>query len=301
MPAQRLDKFKRAAILAVLCEGNGINGICRMFSVGKNTVLRLIKETGEACEDWHNRHFRNLDVHRLELDEQWGFVQFHRDRMTPDEKKSNPEWGDAWLQIGIDPDSKAIVSWRTGRRTANATLDFARDLASRISGRVQITTDLLPSYRLALPRAFGSRAVHAPEEKQFSPPPAPAFKWLKSAINPLVGVKRKAVTGNPDLSTATVCHAERWFLNHRQLNRRATRKSLAHSKTLENHTLTASIHIFAHNMIRRHEAIKTTPAIALGVETEAWTLERLVEMTDAYLKQKEDAAVEAAYAVAHNS
>jgi hypothetical protein len=193
MPAQRLDKFKRAAILAVLCEGNGINGICRMFSVGKNAVVRLIQETGEACEDWHATHFRNLDVHRLELDEQWGFVQIHRDRMTPEVKKSNPEWGDAWLQIGIDPDSKAIVSWRTGRRTASATLDFARDLASRISGRVQITSDLLPSYRLALPQAFGSRAVHAQEEKQFSSPPSPAFKWLKAAINPR---RREAHGGN---------------------------------------------------------------------------------------------------------
>lgn len=295
MPAQRLDKFKRAAILAVLCEGNGINGICRMFSVGKNTVLRLIQETGEACEDWHATHFRNLNVHRLELDEQWGFVQVHRDRMTPEVKKSNPEWGDAWLQIGIDPDSKAIVAWRTGRRTASATLDFARALAARISGRVQICTDLLPSYRLALPRAFGSRAVHAQEEKQFSPPPSPAFKWIKAGINPLVGVKRKAVTGKPDLSTSTVCHAERWFLNHRQLNRRVTRKTLGHSKTLQNHTLAASIHIFAHNMIRRHEAIKTTPAVKLGVATEAWTLERLVDMTDEYLRRQEDAKFEAAF------
>lgn len=298
MPAQRLDKFKRAAILAVLCEGNGINGIARMFSVGKNTVLRLIKETGEACEDWHDRHFRNLAVQRLELDEQWGFVQVHRDRMTADEKQSHPEWGDAWLQIGTDPDSKAIVSWRTGKRTANATLAFTRDLASRISGRVQVCTDLLPSYRLALPRAFGSRGVHAQEEKRFSPPPAPAFKWLKAAINHLVGVTRKAVTGKPDLSTATVCHAERFFLNHRQLNRRCTRKTLGHSKTLENHSLAASIHIFAHNTIRRHGAIKTTPAIALGIGTEAWTLERLVEMTDQYLRRKEDAKFEAAFATA---
>ena len=296
MPAQRLDKFKRAAILAVLCEGNGINGICRMFSVGKNTVLRLIKETGEACEDWHDRHFRNLAVQRLELDEQWSFINVHRDRMTPDEKKSNPEWGDAWLQIGIDPESKAIVSWSTGKRTANSTLAFSRDLASPISGRVQITTDLLASYRIALPKAFGSRAVHAQEEKQFSPPPSPAFKWLKAPINPLVGVKRRAVTGQPDLNTATVCHAERWFCNHRQLNRRCTRKTLGHSKTLENHSLAASIHIFAHNMIRRHEAIKTTPAVKLGVATEAWTLERLVDMTDEYLRRKEDAKFEAAFA-----
>ena len=81
----------------------------------------------------------------------------------------------------------------------------------------------------------------------------------------------------------------------------ATRKSLGHSKTLENHSLAASIHICAHNMIRRHEAIKTTPAIALGVATEAWTLERLVDMTDEYLKQKENAEFEAAYAAAYNS
>ena len=59
---------KQALILAAICEGVAINSICRMFKVGKHAVLRVIQETGEACEDWHNRHFRDLTIQRLELD-----------------------------------------------------------------------------------------------------------------------------------------------------------------------------------------------------------------------------------------
>jgi hypothetical protein len=74
MANQRIPSTKRALILAALCEGMAINSVCRMFKTGKHAVLRVIKETGEACEDWHNRHFTGLEISRLELDEQWAYV-----------------------------------------------------------------------------------------------------------------------------------------------------------------------------------------------------------------------------------
>jgi IS1 family transposase len=154
MANKRIEPSKQALILAALCEGMAINSVCRMFKVGKNAVIRVIQETGEACEDWHNRHFRNLDIKRLELDEQWAYVHTHKERMTREERSQNPGRGDCWLWASIDPDSKAIVNWRTGKRTSFAARDFAADLASRIVGRVQITSDQLPSYRYSIPGAF---------------------------------------------------------------------------------------------------------------------------------------------------
>ena len=76
MSYARLDSSKQALILAALCEGSAINSVCRMFKVGKQSVMRVIEETGKACEDWHNRRFRDLhNVRRLELDEQGAHVQ----------------------------------------------------------------------------------------------------------------------------------------------------------------------------------------------------------------------------------
>ena len=71
MANKRIDSDKRALMLATLCEGMAINSVYRTFKVGKRAVLRVIRETREACEDWHNRHFRDLKVARLELDEHW--------------------------------------------------------------------------------------------------------------------------------------------------------------------------------------------------------------------------------------
>lgn len=107
-----------------------------MFKVGKHAVLRLIEETAAACEDWHAKHFQNLSVKRLEVDEQWAYVHTHKERITPEQKAENSDRGDCWLWAGIDPDSKAIITWRTGKRGHAIARGFARDLANRITGRV---------------------------------------------------------------------------------------------------------------------------------------------------------------------
>lgn len=82
----------------------------------------------------------------------------------------------------------------------------------------------------------------------------------------------------------------------RQGNKRTSRKTLAYSKSWDNHALTASIHIFVYNMVRKHETTKQTPAMALGITNRRWTLEDVVKMTDVFLKAQEEATFEAAFA-----
>lgn len=296
MANQRIDSSKRALILAALCEGIAINSVCRMFKVGKHAVLRVIQETGEACEDWHNTHFRSLSVARLELDEQWAYVHTHKERMSKEERMQNPERGDCWLWASIDADSKAIVNWRTGKRTKAAARSFAADLASRVSGRVQITSDQLQSYLHTIPAAFGDRVDYAQENKLFQKVRVDAPTWQTMRVNPLVGVERQRITGNPNLRTSTVCHIERFFLTMRQGNKRCARKTLAYSKSWDNHALTASIHIFIYNLVRVHETLKTTPAVKLGIVDKRWTLEDVVAMTERYMQAQEELQFEAAFA-----
>lgn len=298
MANNRIASAKRAMILAALCEGMAINSVCRMFSVGKHAVLRLIQETGEACQDWHDKNFTDLDVARVELDEQWAYVHTHKERMTKEEKLAHPDRGDCWMWASIDAESKAILNWRTGKRTAEAARDFAEDLASRIIGNVQITTDELSSYKFTLPDVFGTRLDFAQERKIFKRDTVPGHEWIKYSVDPVVGVERQAVCGTPDMSKATTCHIERYFLTMRQGNKRFARKTLAYSKDWDNHSLATSIHIFVYNLVRRHEATKKTPAVALGIVDRRWTMEDVVNMTDAYLAAKQEAEFEAAFATA---
>jgi hypothetical protein len=71
---------------------------------------------------------------------------------------------------------------------------------------------------------------------------------------------------------------------------------LGYSKDLETHRLAIALHFGVYNFVRVHKTLGTTPAVAAGVEYERWTLEKVVEITADYLRSKEDAEFEKAFA-----
>lgn len=48
--------------------------------------------------------------------------------------------------------------------------------------------------------------------------------------------------------------------------------------------------------VHKHKTLETTSAVAAGVKFEAWDLEQVVEMTADYMRRKEDAKFEEAFA-----
>jgi IS1 family transposase len=287
MAKERISIQKRTMILGSLFEGLGVNATKRITHTGKDAILRFLVECAEACEDWHNRHFTGLSIDRLEIDEQWSFVKIHRERMTPEERAENRLAGDCWLWACIDPKSKAMISWKTAKRSMTACHDFSKDIAARVTGNVQITSDALSGYRYAIPSAFGPRASYATERKEFHHDWKPDANYLKKRVDPLKTVVRRAVKGKPDLNTVTTCHVERLFLTTRQQNKRLGRMTLGYSKKWDNHAASNSVFAVLYNLTRRHESInRLTPAQALGITDRAWTLEDVVVMVDAYHAQK---------------
>jgi IS1 transposase len=111
-----------------------------------------------------------------------------------------------------------------------------------------------------------------------------------------VAAERKAVVGSPDLGSLTTSHIERIFLTIRQELKRFQRKGLGYSKDTETHRRAVALFLGVYNFVRRHKTLGTTPAVAAGIEFEAWDLERVVEMTAEYCRRKEDAKFEAAFA-----
>lgn len=158
-----------------------------------------------------------------------------------------------------------------------------------------MTTDPLNSYRFAIPEALGERVDFAQETKVFQSSKVPAHEWPKYRVDPLVGVEREAIVGNPNLGTSTVCHAERFFLTTRQSNKRMARKTLAYSKRWDSHALMASVQTFIYNVVRKHETTGLTPAQKLGATDRRWTLEGVVRVTDEYLAAQETRAFELAF------
>ncbi len=155
MANKRLSKEKQAFVLAALCEGMPINAVCRTFKTGKHSVLRVIRETGEAFADYMSANFRDLPCQRIELDEQWQYVGCHAGRMVAPEK----ERGDFWLWAAIDSDTKIVFSHRVGKRDWITGNMFVEDVKDRVSGPVQIATDNLPAYPFHIRQHFRIRGI----------------------------------------------------------------------------------------------------------------------------------------------
>ena len=294
---KQLSREKQALVLAALREGAPLNAITRMFKVSIHTMLRVVRDTGEAFADYMDRELRDLPCSRIELDEQWQFVGCHKGRMIAPE----PGKGDFWLWAAIDADTKLVFSHRIGKRDWITGNMFVEDVSNRVRRPVQIATDNLPAYPFHIRQCFGYEGIsYGTETKIFGEPELPdgtlARLGRNEGVRRMVTAERKAVVGSPDLETLTTSHIERVFLSVRQELRRFARRGLGYSKDLAMHKAAVALHFGIYNYVRVHKTLGTTPAVAAGVEAERWSLERVVDMTNNYLRRKEDARFEAAFA-----
>jgi hypothetical protein len=62
----------------------------------------------------------------------------------------------------------------------------------------------------------------------------------------------------------------------RMQNRRFTRLTNAFSKKWRNHELMFALFAAWYNFCRKHQTLGTTPAVAPGLASSAWTVERLL-------------------------
>ncbi len=303
MANKRLSKDKQALVLAALCEGTPIEAVARMFKIGTNTITRVIRETGEAFADYMDKEFRDLSCARIELDEQWQYVGCHAGRMPKKplyEPRDNTR-GDFWLWACIDADTKLVLSHFVGKRHLRDGWTFIRDVRQRIVGPVQIATDNYPPYQSLIRQEFGYEGFsYGTETKIFGEPElldgTLARFGKNEGVRKMKTAERKAVIGSPDLGSLTTSHVERIFLSVRQELKRFQRKGLGYSKDLETHKAAVAMFLGVYNFVRKHNTLGTTPAVAAGVELERWDLERVVEMTEAFMRRKEDEVFEKAFA-----
>jgi hypothetical protein len=83
------------------------------------------------------------------------------------------------------------------------------------------------------------------------------------------------VSGVPaQISTSYV---ERSNLSIRTGCRRSTRLTNGFSKKIENHCAAVSLYVAHYNLCRVHEALRSTPAMALGVADRVWTIDDLID------------------------
>jgi IS1 family transposase len=277
----RLNTKQRAQIVAALVEGNSIRATVRMTGAAKNTVVKLLSELGCACAAYHNGNVRNLRVRRVQADEIWSFVGCKKKKATPEQKAEG--WGDAWTWVALDADTKLCVSYLVGGRDAGWAMDFMDDCASRIRGRVQVTTDAHRAYLDAVEGAFGMDVDYAMLQKIYGAPSDEEQRRYSPAR--CIGCDLKVVSGNPDPKHVSTSYVERQNLTMRMSMRRFTRLTNAFSKKIDNLRHAVALHFMYYNFCRVHQTLRVTPAMEAGIADHVWSVEELVALIAAPVQQ----------------
>ena len=280
----RLSTEKRTAILASLCECASVSAAARIVGVSKVTVLKLLAGIGPVCLDYQRATLVDLPCTKVQADEVWSFVGA-KERNVPRDEKGRGR-GDAWIWAAVCADSKLVPCFHVGARDADSAYLFMEDLASRLTHRVQLTTDGLNVYLSAVEGAFGWGRIdytmlvklygQAPDgQRRYSPPQ-------------IVGIEETTVMGNPDPDHVSTSYIERQNLTMRMNVRRLTRLTNGFSKKIENHKNALALHYMYYNFCRVQQTltkgrggIRYTPAMAAGVADHAWTLGEVVGLLEA--------------------
>lgn len=273
----RLTTAERARIIACLVEGNSIRATVRMTGFAKNTVTKLLVELGEACSQYMNEHFRELPCRRVQCDEIWSFC-YAKEKNVPADMKGQFGVGDVWTWTAICADTKLVPSFMVGNRDGETAKLFIEDLAARLRGRIQLTTDGHKPYLEAVEGAFGCDIDYAMLVKHYGNPPEGNEKRYSPAE--CCGTSKTAITGKPDMKHVSTSYVERQNLTMRMGMRRFTRLTNGFSRKVDNLAAAVALHFMHYNFVRIHQTLKTTPAVAAGVSKAPWTIEMIAQLID---------------------
>lgn len=271
--ANVLSIDKQVQIISALAEGSGIRQIERMTGVHRDTIMRLGVRVGQGCAALLDRKMRDLSCTHLQFDELWGFIGKKERHLTSED---DPTLGDVWTFCAIDQDTKLVPSFKVGKRdhyTANA---FVADVAARMANRVQISSDALRAYVDAIELSFGSDVDFAQIVKTYEHDMSIEPERKFSAPEVVITEKRRVI-GRPDMRLASTSHVERLNGTTRLHMRRLTRLTYAFSKKRENFEAATALHFAYYNFVKRHITLRTTPAMAAGIERDFWTVRNLIE------------------------
>jgi IS1 family transposase len=271
--ANKLKTEQKIVITALLCEGNSIRAIERMTAVHRDTIMRLGVRMGQGCAYLQDLKLRKLHLPNVQVDELWGFIGAKA--KTVREKKMTGDVGNVWVWTALDAETKLVPSYVVGDRDSAHADMFLRDLASRLTNRPQISSDAFASYPNAINAAFYGQVDYGTVVKTFTHTDLEATR--RYSPPDVLKIKKEAVQGTPDMKLCSTSYVEKHNHTTRMHCRRLSRLTNAFSKKRENFEAAIGLHYAYYNFVKKHGTIKTTPAVAAGVEKSAWTVADLVE------------------------
>jgi len=274
--ANVISTAKKIAVITALVEGCSVRSTVRMTGVSKGAVLRLLVSVGAACADYQDRIIRNVAAKRVQVDEIWSFVGCKEKNVTAAKLEAGA-CGDVWTFTAIEAQTKLVVSWMVGRRDAGCATEFLQDVQSRLSNRIQLTTDGHKMYLVAVPDAFAQDVDYAQLVKVYGNDPEGQKRYSPAQC---LGTKRIDIIGSPDHEHVSTSYVKRQNLNMRMNMRRFTRLTNAFSKKIENHIAMIALFHMHYNFARIHQTLRVTPAMEAGISQHVWSIHDIVSLSN---------------------
>jgi IS1 family transposase len=273
----KLPLTVRVQILNMLVEGSSMRSISRVSGVSINTVSKLLADAGNVCSAFHDDMVRGVSAKRVQCDEIWSFC-YAKAKNVATAKSAPSHAGDVWTWTAIEADSKLILSWLAGGRDSTYAIAFMDDLRSRITNRVQLTTDGHKAYLEAVEGAFGGDIDYAILHKVYGT----SSDSAKGKYSPAecIGTQKHRIEGEPDAKHVSTSYVERQNLTMQMAMRRFTRLTNGFSKKLENHVHALALYFVHYNWIRQHKSLRVTPAMQANLTDTIWSWEMIVAKMD---------------------
>jgi IS1 family transposase len=185
------------------------------------------------------------------------------------------EWGDQYVWIALDSETKAILTYHVGKRDASGAHALMTDLRSRVVNRPQITTDGLEGYVDAVETAFGADVDFAQCIKNYAPVRTDGPDWFRPSSR-VTSIDKIVKAGTPNADRISTSHVERANLTVRMCLRRFTRLTNGFSKKLIYLEAAVAIFMTWYNFSRVHQTLRVTPAMEAGLTDHVWTIAELL-------------------------
>lgn len=255
----KLPLQKRVQIINLLVEGSSLRATSRIANVSINTVTKILVDVGQACQKFHNETVKDVYSKLVQCDEIWSCV-YSKDKNAPIEMKEAGTAGDAWTWVGIDADSKLVISFFVGNKDADSANDFMTDIASRLKSRVQLIIDGHKPYLNAVDNAFENGVDFAQLVKLYGGSSEGRGNEKKYSPAECTGARKNVITGRPDEKHISTSFVERQNLTMRTHMRRFTRLTNSFCKKIENHCYAIALHFVYYNFCKVHKTLRETPA-----------------------------------------